>query len=164
MELGPIYSTTKNPVSRYVQEHLNDTGALAFLNIKYILVAKEFDQNISEATLLKETSTLKVYKVNYSTNLFLQSDDLQHFEPMSYKKISPIHYEVDATKRYVAFIAPYHPSWRLGTEKPLAGYPVMIFENKGKTITYSKFRWQLIFYLISLITFIWIIKQSLQKL
>ena len=85
MEFGPIYSQSNNPDSKYIEDEivkrktdLENIGELLLpLNIKYIILAKEFDwksydflDKQKDLKLLSDTETLKVYQ-----NLLFNNED-----------------------------------------------------------------------------------------
>jgi len=153
MEIYPVYSHSTDPISKYIEKNMDSAKNLTLINVQYILIAKEYNVSIEDAELIKETENLKLLKNNEKTYKFMQSDDLKKFRKLDYKKISPIKYEVKADSKYIIFTNGYNENWRLDGQKPLEGYPVNIFLNKGTELSYVRFNGILIGYLVSLIVF-----------
>ena len=76
------------------------------------------------------------------------------FKELEYKKISPIAYDVEPSMNYIIFTEGYDSNWRLGDEKPIEGYPVNIYLNKGTKIRYVRSNSLITAYLISLVIFV----------
>ena len=88
MEAGTIYSSTSNPVSRYIEylfarrDKIDNFGELvAPLNVKYILLTKEVDYNTydflykqKDIEIIKETPNFVVFKNDHRVSKFYQVD------------------------------------------------------------------------------------------
>ncbi len=151
-EVGGIYSSSANPISNYIVSHLNGTAKdLQILNVKYILVAKEFNQNIGDATLVKETKNLKLFRSNAQSSLFMQTDDFNEFLPLGYKKINPIKYEIEEPqKKFIVFARSRNEAWQLDGQKPMRNQPVNVYQKTdARTITFVKAKYFFAGYVIS---------------
>lgn len=167
MELYPIYSHSTNPISLYIEKNLNSSAdKLSLINIKYIINAKEFPQKLDDSVLIKETENLFLYKISQPSYEFMQSDDLETFQELEYKKISSLHYKINPKMRYIIFTKANNKHWQLGSQKPLEDYPVNIYLNQGNIdLRYNGFYLTLIGYLISLAAlFIILIKKIYDKI
>lgn len=88
MEAGTIYSSTSNPVSRYIEyliasrDKIDNFGELvAPLNVKYILLTKEVDYSSydflykqKDIKVVKETPNFVVFKNDHPVSKFYQVD------------------------------------------------------------------------------------------
>ena len=64
----------------------------------------------------------------------METDDFKNFDKADYKKIGPISFEINATKKYIVFARTLNTHWKFNGQSPLAGYPVNVFENNGKGV------------------------------
>ena len=121
VEVGPIYSQSTNPISKYIEfllfnsEKYDNFGELvAPLNIKYIILAKEVDwnsylflKNQTDLEIVMENPDLIVFKNKAETAKIYETDNIlnttnweellskrtiQKIEPIKYTKKSPVEY------------------------------------------------------------------------
>ncbi len=90
MEAGAIYSSSTNPVSKYIEfllgrkDKINNFGELvAPLNVKYIILTKEVDYRIydflynqSDLEVVKDTENLVVFRNRHAVAKFYQVDSI----------------------------------------------------------------------------------------
>ncbi|HEY9205836.1 MAG TPA: hypothetical protein VIO58_07930 [Candidatus Methanoperedens sp.] len=90
MEAGPIYSSSSNPVSRYIEfllgkkDKIDNFGELvAPLNVKYIILTKEVDYkqydflyNQNDLEVVKNSENLVVFRNRHPVSRFYQVDGL----------------------------------------------------------------------------------------
>ena len=150
MELGFVYSHSSNPISAYVVQNLNESiTKLSLINVKYVLVAKEFNTSVKDGVLIKETEHLLLYKNPMPTAKVYASDDLKRLYPLTYTKENAASYTLNTTSRkYILFTAGYDRKWKLGGQEPMQGYPINVYENRNGT----RLRYENAF--LSIITFI----------
>ena len=174
VEVGTIYTSSTNPVSRYVQNLLkkdiaNFGNRLKLINVKYVILAKESDYrnyfylfNQSDLELIKETDNLYLFKNKNEVHKFYQADSLNDdLIPLEYKKLSTIKYEISKpTKKYIIFTESYNKNWKLNNQQPTQLGPVNAYEFKGDyALSYTRFRIYLISYVISALALIFLIIQ-----
>ena len=150
MELGFVYSHSSNPISVYVVQNMNKSVTkLSLINVKYVLVAKEYNTTVKDGVLIKETEHLLLYKNPMPTAKVYASDDLKHVYPLAYMKENAASYSLNATSRkYILFTAGYDKKWKLDGQEPMQGYPINVYENRNGT----RLRYENAF--LSIITFI----------
>ncbi len=90
MEAGPIYSSSTNPVSRYIEfllskkDKIDNFGELvAPLDVKYILLTKEADYKLydflykqKDLEVVKDTENLVVFRNSHPVSRFYQVDNI----------------------------------------------------------------------------------------
>ena len=171
MEAGSIYTSSKNPRSKYIesilkQKNMTDLGTkLIPLNVKYIILLKEVDYrnylfvgNQSDMALVKNTSNLLLFKNTNPTHRVYQADDLQgtSISALEYEKISPLKYKISRPdKRYVILTEPHSNSWVLDSSTHVEDYYVNAFDyNSGEEILNKSSHLLFISYFISLVTLV----------
>ncbi|VVB97183.1 Uncharacterised protein [uncultured archaeon] len=154
MEAGPIYSSSSNPVSRYIEfllgkgDKVENFGELLVpLNVKYILLTKEVDYkkydflyNQDDLEVVKDTENLVVFRNRNPVSRFYQADNITSYEfgigndtknsvsewqLLNYTIDSPVKYTIEQpSKRYVIFSDKYADDWKLDGKAPLSNFGV----------------------------------------
>lgn len=209
MEAGSIYSSSTNPVSKYIEflignrDKLNNLGELvATLNVKYIILTKEVDYKLydflyeqEDLELIKDTENLVIFKNKHPVSKLYQVDNISTIkswddlleiskskditssafllgdaveiqaserQPLDYTASSPVKYEIEKpSKRYVVYAEKYSEDWRLRGKAPIANFDVTnvydASEIKDLTLYYHRFNIYLMGYIISGLTFVFLI-------
>ncbi|MFQ6130190.1 MAG: hypothetical protein ACE5OT_05240 [Candidatus Hadarchaeaceae archaeon] len=167
IEVPGIYTQSTNPGQQYVEailSSMNISGEnLKLLNVKYVMLVKEVDwawyHDMLEGSDLEpvfDSENLVLYKNPAQVSRFYGADELSPgaLEPLDYKPISQVKYEVESgNEKYTIFVPPNLDSsdWVLdGGEAPSGFYAV--WENQGDKVEYARFGTYEISYLISLLS------------
>jgi hypothetical protein len=167
LEVPGIYTQSTNPGQRYV-ENLLSSGVISgenlkLLNVKYVILAKEVDYarylemlNASDLELFFDSENLMIYRNPVQVSRFYGADNLSPaaLEPLNYKIVSPVEYEVtNSSKKYTIFIPPNLDSsdWLLDG-KEAAPNVYAAWERDGNHVYYSRFKTYEISYIISLVS------------
>ncbi|MBE0447825.1 MAG: hypothetical protein IBX64_06955 [Actinobacteria bacterium] len=167
LEVPGIYTQSTNPGQMYIQSILSSgeiSGEnLRLLNVKYIMLAKEVDWawyrdalERSDLELIFDSENLMIYKNPVQVSRFYEADELppEALEPLDYKIVSPVEYEVTGdNEKCTIFVPPNLDSsdWVLdGKEAPAGFYAA--WEDRGGRVRYSQFRTYEFSYIISLLS------------
>ncbi len=164
MEIGRIYTSSRNPRSRYIDSlKWNMSGkSLANLGISYVLLAKDADFrnysylfNVSDLVLLKSSGSLYLFRNSHNVSFFYQADSMDGpFIPLGYSKLSPVKYNIDMPeKKYVIFAGDTGEYWQLGNQEPILAGPFNAYEFRGDySLKYVRFNVYIFSYFISMLS------------
>ncbi len=189
-EVGPIYSQSTNPISKYIEfllfnnEKYDNFGELIKpLNIRYIILAKEVDwnnylflKNQTDLEIIMENPDLIVFKNKAETAKIYETDEvinatnweellskktIQKIEPIEYTKKSSVEYilKESPTKKYIIFTERFSEDWIYNNQKPMSnlGLTNTFTSSDAEKIHFIKFKYCLLGYIISGLTFLGII-------
>jgi hypothetical protein len=164
LELPGIYTQSTNPGQRYV-ENLLSSGAISganlrLLNVKYVILAKEADYtrylemlNRSDLELVFESDNIMIYRNPLQVSRFYAVDTLSlaALEPLTYRTISPVEFEVtNNSRKYTIFVPPNFDSrgWLLNGKEAAPNF-YAAWEVDGTHVYYGRFTIYKISYIIS---------------
>lgn len=174
VEVGAIYSSSQNPVSKHVESLLGNRnltrlgGNLTLINVKYVVLTKEADYknyfflfNQTDLDLVKETEHFYVFKNKIPVHRFYEADTLtdEPFTEGMYRRNSRVRYTVQQpTKKYLIFTEAYNHHWKLNGQDPMQLGPVNAYvvepSQNSYTLTYTRFTTYLVSYSISLVVLV----------
>lgn len=185
VEIGKIYRQDNDPEQLYIdnllekRDGITNFGELvSVLNVKYIILAKEFDYkeyfflfDQSDLELVKETEDLYVFENKNNVLKIYQTDDIKNIGSekiaLDYEKINPVRFKLkyEQKKKYVIFTESYSEDWKLDDNEGKKAYGVVnAYENGGREIRFEKFyKINLPTYIISIMTFILLIFYYFKK-
>ena len=175
VEVGPIYSQSRNPVSRYIESllfsknHENMGRLLAPLNIKYVILAKEVDwenylflKNQTDLELIMETNDIILFKNRvkcakiYETDRIRDSGNMTEvtidINPIPYRA-SPTSYILESkpSRKYLVLADVPSDDWKYDGQRPLkdVAWLNVFISSDSKTIRFTSSRKYILAYVVS---------------
>ncbi|MBL7206671.1 MAG: hypothetical protein ISS36_03675 [Candidatus Aenigmarchaeota archaeon] len=170
LELGNVYSASKNPISPYIESLLDNRNNITNfgerimpLNVKYVVLTKESDYggyaflfNQSDLEMINATEHFLVFKNKNPISKIYQTDDLDQindWERLDHTRISVVEYIIEEPrKKFIVFTERYSNYWRLGANNPFERFGVNIFTYNGQILQNIRFRTHIIGYIVSVVT------------